>query len=63
VLIATNREIIAETNNIKVFIGCLVEGIGMQVQEKTLSLLHNLTVASKSSLYLFLYLFSLSSTY
>eukprot|EP00026_Physarum_polycephalum_P001533 Phypoly_transcript_01535.p1 GENE.Phypoly_transcript_01535~~Phypoly_transcript_01535.p1 ORF type:complete len:1058 (+),score=191.57 Phypoly_transcript_01535:98-3271(+) len=42
---ATNREIIAETENIKVFISCLVEGISMQVQEKTLSLLHNLTVA------------------
>lgn len=43
---ATNREVIAETDNIKIFIGCLNEGTSMQVQEKTLSLLHNLTVAS-----------------
>jgi hypothetical protein len=42
---ATNREIIAETENIQIFIECFGDKISAPIQEKMLSLLHNLTVA------------------
>lgn len=56
--VATNREEIAELENVKLLVGCLGEQ-NVAIQEKSLSLIHNLTVASMASnkILLFFYCF------